>query len=194
MENWGILPTECNRAGRMLLAGRLTATVVSGKTGQHITVRFKSKIKDEEAGKWVNSPFAKATHVFIDTPMPDSSWGDKIGTYYPDKGTFWQDKNADVARIFAARQVLLFAGGLSLHPQVAEIKIASSCGRCGRQLTDPVSIDRGIGPECYGADTGSQHQHKGEQQALEQAVREEYVSTGNWAEALDNVLNKEVIA
>lgn len=178
----------------MLLAGRLTATVVSGKTGQHITVRFKSKFKDEETGGWLNAPFAKATHVFIDIPLPDSSWGDKVGTYYPDKGTFWQDKNADIARVFAARQVLLYAGGLPLHPQVAEIKIASFCGRCGRPLSDPVSIDRGIGPECYGGGTGSQHQHKGEKQALEQAVHKEYAKTGDWAEELENVINKEGVA
>jgi hypothetical protein len=77
---------------------------------------------------------------------------------------------------------------------VAEIKIASFCGRCGRPLSDPVSIDRGIGPECYGRGTGSQHQHKGEQQAHEQAVREEYARTGDWLGALENVINKEGVA
>jgi hypothetical protein len=34
------------------------------------------------------------------------------------------------------------------------------CGKCGRALTDPVSIARGIGPECYGASTGSAHETK----------------------------------
>lgn len=29
-----------------------------------------------------------------------------------------------------------------------EIRHEGSCGRCGRQLTHPESIDRGIGPEC----------------------------------------------
>lgn len=24
------------------------------------------------------------------------------------------------------------------------------CARCGRQLTDPISIERGLGPKCYG--------------------------------------------
>lgn len=32
-------------------------------------------------------------------------------------------------------------------PQV-EFYHAGRCGKCGRTLTDPVSIDRGIGPEC----------------------------------------------
>jgi hypothetical protein len=37
------------------------------------------------------------------------------------------------------------------------VQVESRCGRCTRQLTDPVSIARGIGPECFGRDTGSRH-------------------------------------
>jgi hypothetical protein len=32
---------------------------------------------------------------------------------------------------------------------------AARCGRCGAQLTDRESIERGLGPECYGKRTGS---------------------------------------
>lgn len=31
----------------------------------------------------------------------------------------------------------------------------STCGACGRELTDPVSVARGIGPECFGKATGT---------------------------------------
>lgn len=31
----------------------------------------------------------------------------------------------------------------------------STCGACGRELTDPVSVERGIGPECFGKATGT---------------------------------------
>jgi len=30
-----------------------------------------------------------------------------------------------------------------------EVRHESSCGRCGRPLTTPESIDRGIGPDCW---------------------------------------------
>ena len=34
-------------------------------------------------------------------------------------------------------------------PSELEVKHSGKCGRCGRPLTNPTSIDRGIGPECY---------------------------------------------
>lgn len=34
-------------------------------------------------------------------------------------------------------------------PDGYEIRHVGKCGRCGRTLTDPTSIDRGIGPECW---------------------------------------------
>lgn len=35
-------------------------------------------------------------------------------------------------------------------PDHFEVKHAGFCGRCGKLLTNPESIDRGIGPECWG--------------------------------------------
>lgn len=35
-------------------------------------------------------------------------------------------------------------------PDTMEVNHAGRCGRCGRLLTNPESIERGIGPECWG--------------------------------------------
>ncbi len=35
-------------------------------------------------------------------------------------------------------------------PDHLEIRHSGKCGRCGRTLTTPESLDRGIGPECWG--------------------------------------------
>lgn len=43
---------------------------------------------------------------------------------------------------------LVWTGGT--FPEGYAIKHEGRCGRCGRLLTVPESIDRGIGPECYG--------------------------------------------
>lgn len=34
-------------------------------------------------------------------------------------------------------------------PEPAEVWHEGRCGRCGRALTDPESIARGLGPECW---------------------------------------------
>lgn len=38
-----------------------------------------------------------------------------------------------------------------VEPQNVEIWHAGKCGRCGRKLTVPESIERGLGPECASA-------------------------------------------
>ena len=41
----------------------------------------------------------------------------------------------------------LFAG--KMHPELA-VYHEGRCGRCGRRLTDPTSIETGLGPKCRG--------------------------------------------
>ena len=163
-ENWGFLPDESVRAGRMLSRGRLTATVTSARTGDHVTVQLICKSKSD-SDRWVDAPFASATHVFARVPRPDDFRGDKIGIYYPQKGTFWADGYSDPARVFALKQVLLYAAGLPVHPQVESVQESLFCGKCGRELTDPISIERGIGPTCFGQETGSRHEQKQKSEA-----------------------------
>jgi hypothetical protein len=153
--NFRLTPDTGTRAGRMLTAGRLTATVTSERTGQHVTIELVAKRKLDG---WKGAPLAEATHVFITVPSPEG-WGDKVGTYNPGSQRLYEADGADPARVFAALQVMAYASGQPTHPQ-ARVLEASRCGRCGRELTDPVSIERGIGPECYGATTGSSHQSK----------------------------------
>ena len=39
-------------------------------------------------------------------------------------------------------------------PETCEFFPSGNCGRCGRLLTTPESIERGIGPECWAKETG----------------------------------------
>lgn len=149
---------ETTRAGRMMSAGRVTVTFTSPHTGEHITVAAKSR-KPDENGKWVGCPLAEAKVVFFSVPN-QTGWDDKVGKFTR-AGGFTPDHNADPARVFCAKQLVKFVAGEPTAPGL-ECREESRCGRCGRQLTDPVSIDRGIGPECAGKETGSSHQKKGE--------------------------------
>jgi hypothetical protein len=46
--------------------------------------------------------------------------------------------------------VLDVVAGRKVLPAGFELRRSSKCGRCGRKLTVPSSIDAGIGPECAG--------------------------------------------
>lgn len=177
-----------SRAGRMLAAGNVTVTVTSWKTGQHVTVRLKCNVDNRDRtykanGKnWEKCPLEDATHVFIDVPAADGGFGDKIGTFYPKTGTFYKDTNADEARVYAAAIVAHWLNGDDVRSTCQE---ESRCGVCARPLTDPVSITRGIGPECFGKVTASQHQvkHTHDDEAQEQRVAQLSI------EALEGSLN-----
>jgi len=153
-------------AGRALLEGRLVATVLSGKTGAHVTVQARAKAKQD--GRWRLTPFSEATHVFLDTPAPDGP-GTKIGTYYPTgkhAGKLWTDITVDPAREWAAAYVLRWAAGRPVNGG-ATVLLGTNCLACGRELTDPVSIETNVGPECrlkLGMNEGlaSHHHARGE--------------------------------
>jgi len=146
-----VQPTQETRMGRMLAAGRLMATMTSEKTGVHITVEFASKIKTG-SHKWSNASFAEATHVFI-----TGGRGNKLGTFYPQKGNLYFNTD-DKAWQYAVREILMAAGRADQDkPGVYSIEESSHCGRCGLELTDPVSIARGLGPHCADMETGSIH-------------------------------------
>lgn len=152
-EEWGT-----NIFGQALLAGRLVATAVSPADGTHITVRFSAKSPPEGGGRWQITNLFDARKVYVDVPGHDLSQGDSIGDFNVGTSTLWAT-NSDERRVNAARYVLLVAAG---RLKGDKLKLSTTCLYCGRPLTDPVSIDRGIGPECWGKVTGSQHQHKGE--------------------------------
>lgn len=172
------------RAGRMLAAGDVRVTVKMVKNGEHITYRFKcfadnrERQYDPESSKnWVRCPLALATHVFIEVPTPDDDgWADKVGTFYPRTGRFYADNNADALRVRHACHAAMWLNGDEKDNSLLEYREESRCGACGRALTDPVSIERGIGPECYGKQTGSQHQVKNDplQQHLEERANTEF--------------------
>jgi len=151
-----IIPNPQTLAGRMLAAGQLTVTTTSERTGEHITIKLVCKQKTSNGG-WARATFAEATHVFASVPSTD--WSDRVGTFYPRTGIWYDADGADSARSWTAQKVIGFAAS-AVSPAHARMDVASRCGRCGRELTDPESIARGIGPECIGILTGSRHERR----------------------------------
>jgi len=162
------------RAGRMLAAGDVRVTVTSKDSGQHITIRFKAFAKNEGPGKrWIRVPLEEASHVFVEVPNASGEWSDKVGTFYPKSGRWYNANTATFPRMWAAEHAARWLSGMPTSSKATFLE-ESRCGKCARELTDPVSIERGLGPHCYGEETGSQHQvkHPNFKEAVEMPPKE----------------------
>lgn len=140
------------RESNMLAAGRLLCTL-TGPDGRHVTLMFRARVKRR---RWERCDFATASHVFV-TAGKD---GDKVATFYPRSGKFAPTSErygGDLLRAQAAKAVLLYLAEKRPLREGSTLQAANECGYCGRPLTDPVSIARGIGPDCWGQNTESKH-------------------------------------
>lgn len=119
---------------RFVLAGRAVFTVRNEHTGNRLTYKVK-KAKDTDV--WFVSVLAGASY-------------DYVGTIFGD-GFRWTHKSAvprdSVAfRVFAWLYDHILAN-IEL-PGFVQVYHEGKCGRCGRPLTVPESIESGFGPEC----------------------------------------------
>lgn len=122
-----------------VLAGNAHLTLVSEKTGTRYT--FK-----------VSSPKGKTSPHFVSVLYGDDNSGDYVffGTIF-DQGEFRHGRRSvlqpDDKRVRGWR--FMWSTILTNRmPADMEIWHEGRCGRCGRMLTVPESIERGIGPEC----------------------------------------------
>jgi hypothetical protein len=161
-------PDEKHRAGRMMSAGRVTVTVTPEDGGEHITILLKSYVDNRDRayksdGKnWEACSLAEASHVFCEVPRPSSEWNDKVGTFYPRTGRWFDADSGDPVRIAAAKMVAMWLVDPSYVCATVAYRFQEGdfCGDCGLPLTDPISLEIGRGPTCRGKETGSQHQVK----------------------------------
>lgn len=144
-------PSTGTRAGRMLLAGGIEATATLAN-GEHVTVSIRTRKRSGRG--WANAALGEQ-----DSRTSISVLGSKVGWLNVDETgrllLTLRTRREEFAE--AIRSIFEYAAGTTLRPTVTRVQEASRCGRCFLTLTDPVSIDRGIGPDCLGRDTGSQH-------------------------------------
>ena len=162
---------ETGSFGLALRSGRLVATVVSKKSGKHITVQLRAKRR--EGKRFRACDLDVAERIYLDVPGPNGS-GSEIGVLHlvgKWSGRILPPWEADFdeARVWAARRILDVAHGRTqASDEKAEILEGKICLACGRELTEPESIARNIGPECWKRVTGlgaaaGEHQAPGEQ-------------------------------
>ena len=124
------------------LAGNATITLLSGNTDRHFTYKIK-KAKDKENLYFVD---------LLSGPDNDSDY-QYIGCYYSDTEYFhaakpWKDRPI-IAWPSSLRAIHFFFKRLYDIPDNLHVYHEGRCGKCGKKLTTPESIERGLGPECY---------------------------------------------
>ncbi len=134
-----------------LTAGRAIFTVSNGK-GQHYTYRVT---KSRTPGR--------APAYFVGVLTGSNNEGDYtyLGLLACDERAYFLRRTAkSPASLIDGKPGAVFAwamkvvSGLRDLPEGYRIDHAGKCGRCARTLTDPESIERGIGPECVRLMTG----------------------------------------
>lgn len=131
-----------------ILAGKCIITLKSKKTGVRFTYKIVCKrgVKPENADIWfvnvLTGPNNNADYTYM-------------GQIKEQKGelNFWRGKDSPIGEsaqsYIAWNYIWNFFRKKTDHPQL-EIWHEGRCCRCGRRLTDPVSIERGIGSDCAG--------------------------------------------
>ena len=128
---------------RFLFAGNSTITLESVKTG----VWFTYKINENKKGKDVRF------FVKVLTGNDNTKSFTYMGTIYGGKVFKLNDSSRISAEAQSYKAFQLFFTNLMYYQFVnVNMKVYHSgvCGRCGRKLTVPESINEGLGPECRG--------------------------------------------
>jgi len=131
-------------ARRFMLAGNATFTIVSGKTGTRFT--YKVRAKEIDGGRTLH-------FVSVLTGADNENDFTFLGTIFEAR-EFRHSKKSHIgpdapsAKAFAWAFNRILADALGSD---ASVHHEGRCGRCGRKLTVPSSIELGLGPECAGA-------------------------------------------
>lgn len=127
-----------------------TFTVVNEATGNRITLRTrKPKLtdKDKAAGRDENT-----LPVFVDVMdgCDNVSHFSFIGTLRGGRLALSAKAKAKAADAKRAKVILDWTLAAAEREELRTVRVLHEgcCGRCGRKLTVPESIDTGLGPEC----------------------------------------------
>lgn len=137
---------------RFMLAGDAYVTFQSRKTGNRFTYRVEAKRRPEETVGAIGTCAGGPSHFVSVLVGPDNGRNYKyLGTIFEGrvyahgkKSTI--DKSAASAIAFAWVWRTLTGG--RMHEQLA-VYHEGRCGACGRRLTTPLSISRGMGASCW---------------------------------------------
>jgi hypothetical protein len=133
---------------KFLLAGKAVFTIANNK-GDHYTF----KVRRVESEYPANSGKQSVTY-FVSVKSSGGTWPYRyIGLLNKDTGAIRCTPKSEFVTGTKEYNVAAWACatviGHKLLPDGYKIEHAGQCGKCGKTLTDPLSIERGIGPDCW---------------------------------------------
>ena len=129
--------TDIANISSFLLAGRTIITLKSEQTQKHFTYRVN---RDKKSNLYFVSVFGYNNYSYLGCLYEKPS-----GLRYTTTARSQASPDAPSQQAFA-----LFINNLNrgrLHSKLS-VYHEDRCGRCGKPLTDPDSIERGLGPTC----------------------------------------------
>ena len=167
-----------------LLAGRAIFTILNTKTGNRLTFRVsrKKKAKKNPQPGELKTEFVGPHFVGVLAGPDNEDSYCFLGTIFED-GTFKLSGKSSYNSTDAAYQGFdwywanLKAG--ATFPEALQFWHEGRCGRCGRQLTVPESVERGIGPECSGKGYTQKTQSIAKKKAAEVALTAKEADKGD---------------
>lgn len=136
--------TDPAKIRRFTTAGRALFTLVSEKTGQRFTYRVQ--VKKDDAG-------APTDFFFVSVLTSPNNTGNYTYLGCLRSGRFIDDRKLRIGADAPSRVAFVwFWARVSMgrHLLSCQCWHEGSCGRCGRTLTTPKSVSRGLGPVCAG--------------------------------------------
>jgi len=120
---------------KFFMAGNATITIKNTKTGRHFTYNVKqSRWKDTW---WVVLKQHQGPDLYIGS-LTSKRFNITPKSVLGKNDVRWRGFNWVWWHLVYKRPL----------PEYVEIRHCNTCGRCGRELTRPDSIDRGYGPMC----------------------------------------------
>jgi hypothetical protein len=135
--------TDAQRAKAFALAGKSIFTLVSKKSGERMTFKVRAS-KPERPGP---------SHFVSILDHADGTGSYSYLGFVDRGGQFVHGRKSihDATNPKSQTARWLFAKlALDQLPDTCEFWHEGRCGRCGRRLTVPASIETGLGPECAG--------------------------------------------
>lgn len=160
-ERFGALADPARVRAALENGGHAVVTVRSHRTGAHVTISLNVRKRREGGEGWVPrntiaGRVGMADGDVIEVRDYNAEYPNNyVGRLYLDTGEWRAPRDVPVSRAWAGERVIAYALTGAALP--ADVFLQSRCSYCSRPLEDPESIERGIGPECYGRHTSSRH-------------------------------------